>query len=174
MKRNWTLASLLTYLFLPFFLSALLPPLMSCQHMPVGTAKTRQEQEDDILEAVFRYQFEHCPYDFIGKQTTFYLTIADFRKGTPPFPFRFRDPNDAFMNRFQSQNPKVKKHSEITYADSSFCNLSAGNIKWLNNAEVEVMGEYFIGVNAGALFLYHLVRAGNRWIVTFDKMMGIS
>jgi hypothetical protein len=152
----------------------LLPFLLSCQHMPVGTPKTRQEQEEDILEAVFRYQFEHCPYGFVGQQTTFYLSIANFRKGIPPFPIRKRDPNDAFMNRFQSQNPQVKKHSVISYKDSNFINLSAGNIKWLNNAEVEVMGEYSGNPNEEALFLYHLVRAGNRWIVTIERMIGIS
>ncbi len=141
------------------------------------TTLPRSAQEDDIREAVFRYQFEH---NASGTQQTaqFYcLSLGEYSKDI--------DPDDGLMQRFQGHKPAVKKVSqcicspEVGVKDKEI-GQSGGlvfrvtSIRWISNTEVEVEGGYYEGGLSASGNVYQVVRKGNQWVVTDDKMRWIS
>ena len=70
----------------------------------VGAEPARQRQEDDIREAVFRWQFDH---NVSGQQKTakvYFLSVGE----------KYGDPSDEFIKRFANNKPPVRKRSECT------------------------------------------------------------
>ncbi len=141
------------------------------------TTLPRSAQEDDIREAVFRYQFEH---NASGAQQTaqFYcLSLGEYSKDI--------DPDDGLMQRFQGHKPTVKKVSQCVYGfevgvkdketgQSGGLVFRVTSIRWISDTKVEAEGRYYEGNMSSSGNVYQVVQKGGRWIVTEDQMQWIS
>jgi hypothetical protein len=135
--------------------------------------KYREREEPDILEATFRYQFEHNASGGVEKMAAaFYLS----RGGGKDLP-------DEFMNRFAGHTPPVKKRSEAQIASDRIEDKTTGRpglgfhcreIKWISDTEVDVTGGYYAAGDSSSSNLYHLKKIDGKWQVTDDKLMMIS
>lgn len=139
-------------------LAALLAALLvrSLRYKPVSLTA----EEEDIYEAVFRYQFEHSGDETLGD---FFLLIDD------------RNPSEAFLKRFAEHRPPVRKGSE--YRDDAGTQFTAA-IVGRRNSKVVVVARYFMSTcrGEGSSFLrpsrcfgedeYVLTRTSSGWIVT--------
>jgi len=61
---------------------------------------SRSAYEDDVLEAVFRYQFSHDLSGLQGRARAFFVSVYD------------GDPSNRLMDRFEGHEPPVKGVSE--------------------------------------------------------------
>ncbi|MBV10320.1 MAG: hypothetical protein CMN21_14010, partial [Rubinisphaera sp.] len=133
----------------------------------------RKNQEDDVREAVFRWQFEHNASGQQKKAKAYYLQIGE--KG---------DPSDAFMKRFAEHKSPVRKVSACT-ADSGKGVLDkktgerglifrVTSIEWKSDTEVDVKGGYYEGGLNASGNTYTVKKENGKWKVTNDKMHWIS
>jgi len=145
-----------------------------------ASIKPLTEQENDIREAVFRYQFAHnaSASEFVGKNDVFYFlgfgSLED--KNT-------KDPSDKFIRRFENNIPPVRKASQCEISQTE--DKEYGSIKdketkkkgllfliediyWVADKEVRVDGEYFHDGLASSGNTYRLKKKGNKWIVVED------
>jgi hypothetical protein len=140
----------------------------------VAADKARQDQEDDIREAVFRYQFDH---NASGQQKTakvYFLGVGE--KST--------NPSDDFMKRFANHKPPVRKASASHFVRGEGLldkktgerglAFRATNIQWISDTEVEVSGGYYEAELSSSDNTYTLKKEDGKWKVTKDKMNWIS
>jgi hypothetical protein len=124
------------------------------------------ELEEEILEAVFRYQLEHC-----------------YTKRSPGVYFLSRhdqDLSDSFMEKFKGHRPPVRKRSQMV---GDFMDKESGvqgiildveGIKWARRREIEVEGACVAGRLDGHGYLYRVVRERDRWVVHGSQGTWIS
>jgi hypothetical protein len=156
----------------------LLPFLLNCQLKPAGTPKTRQEQEDDIREAVFRYLLENAPPQPKQHEKMYYLAFSGES-------FQGKDPDSIFMRRFGRDTLQLKKVSqcttavalnEVTWAEDipPFTDkitrkegilLVVGTPYWINNEIVEVDVSYQESIVNSSNHIFFLEKKNTRWIV---------
>jgi hypothetical protein len=156
----------------------LLPFLLNCQHTPVRTPKTRQDQEDDIREAVFRYLLENAPPQPKQHEKMYYLAFSGES-------FQGKDPDSIFMRRFSRDTLQLKKVSqcttavalnEVTWAEDipPFTDkitgkegivLAVGAPSWINDDIVTVDGSYQESIFKGSYHIFFLEKKNTRWIV---------
>ncbi|HEV3218196.1 MAG TPA: hypothetical protein VGZ48_00385 [Candidatus Acidoferrales bacterium] len=126
----------------------------------------RAGQEDDVREAVFRYQFKNtglpAAYHFIA--------------------FDEKNPPDAFLKRFRDDDPPVRPISESHIEKKPIRTVvskkdgqggiifNLGHVKWISDVKAEVEGSYDCGDNCeGVSGTYHAVKQDGRWSVeSFD------
>ncbi len=136
--------------------------LVGCASTQV-TQPSREEQENDIREAVFRYILQEC-----RNQEVCYLSFSG--------DARFREDNDPskeFMQRFRGHKPLMKKVSQCASLKGTGIKspgkkeviLFVGAIKWISDIEVEAKGGSYLGSLSAIGFIYRVVREGNRWVV---------
>ncbi len=126
--------------------------------------KARLRWQDDIAEAVFRYQIEHFSPGV--ERSVYYLSNSNDS-----------DPSAWTMQEMQSDKLPVLRLSEIGMGDRSFsCHycpdgerefiLRVGRVRWLNDNEALVGGSlrHWVG-NVDKTFLFHVVRQRSRWVV---------
>jgi hypothetical protein len=108
-----------------------------------STSMSRPSDEDDIREAVFRFQFTS---NFAGAKpfvTLFFLSVEDGR-----------DPTDEFMARFRNPAHRVKKVSQSFMAsaldgvqdrktEKPGVILQVAKISWMSKDEVSVEGGHY-------------------------------
>ncbi|MEJ2444831.1 MAG: hypothetical protein P8Y42_15525 [Exilibacterium sp.] len=103
-----------------------------------------KNQEDDIRETVFRWQFEHNASGQQQKAKAYYLQIGEKD-----------DPSDVFIKRFDEHKPPVRKASACT-ADAingvrdkktgeKGLLFRATSIEWKSATEVKMKGGYYEG-----------------------------
>ncbi len=151
---------------------------LSCGRKAAGqsVAQLRRE-EDDIREAVFRYQFEHNASAQPQDAAAYFLSLDPHESG---FLFN-EDPTDDVMRRFEGHKPPCKKVSECSShrfegvrdreTGEEGLIFTVGNIRWINEDEVEVSGGYYAGSLSASGNIYSVVREGDRWIVKKDKRL---
>jgi hypothetical protein len=138
-------------------------------------------QEDNIREAVFRYQFEHNESGHKKKANVYCLSIE-----------KERDPSEAFIWRFNGHTPPVKKNSECALTNSlgtmkdpvgividkstrkSGIHFGIQRIEWKNSKEVEVRGGYFENSLSASINIYYVVPKYGGWLVKKSKLLSIS
>jgi hypothetical protein len=122
-------------------------------------AARRAAQEDNIREAIFRYEMK-------DREGIIFLNINN------------QDPSDSFMKRFSDVKLAVKKWSAIAPAEKPLQRwiydretgkpgvaLSVGKITWTSDHGVIVTGGYYCGsLCAGAGDFYVIFKDG-RWVV---------
>lgn len=134
--------------------------------------------DDDVLEAVFRYQFIHDSSDLQGRARVFFLSVYD------------RDPSNNLMDRFQGHQPPVKRVSDcevstkargsgaIHVVDRSTREpgliYRVERIMWTSHTEAQVTGGYYAGGRAASEHLYHVVRDREEWVVKKDTLQSRS
>jgi len=136
--------------------------LSGCIRGHIGAdAAVRAVQEDDIREAIFRYEMK----DHRSPNVVF-LSINN------------QEPSDAFMSRFSDVKLSVKKWSAIAPAKEPLQRwindretgkpgvaLSVGKITWTSDHGVVVAGGYYCGsLCAGGGDFYVTFKDG-RWVV---------
>ncbi len=146
-----------------------------CQNS-TATRISRSDAENDIREAVFRYQFQH---NHSGLQQQADVYCLSFGR-----PGAYRDPPDGFMKRFRDHIPPVKKVSQCEVSPhQGVTDKATGEkglifwittIRWVSDDEVEVEGGYYEAGTSASGNLYRVVRQHGRWIVKQDKLLWIS
>ena len=134
----------------------------------VPTSANSQEQnaelENDIREIVLRYMFEHEAQQQKAYSKVLFISVEK------------KDPDDKFIARFKDHIPPVKKGSEsVITGDIGGVSdkktgeggmlYSLGEIKWINENEVDVFGSYYVASLFGGGCRYRVVRDGDKWIL---------
>ncbi len=143
---------------------------------PLGFAadEARESQEDDVREAVFRWQFGHNASGQKTNAHAYFLAIGE--KGV--------DPTDAFMKRFAGHTPPVRKVSAASAsAGRMVFDKETGetglifrvmSIKWKSDTEVDVTGGYYESGFSAAVNTYTVRKEEGKWKVTRDKRDWLS
>jgi hypothetical protein len=128
--------------------------------------------EQDIREAVFRYQFNH---NSSGQQQNAKVYFLSLNQG--------RSPGNDLMIRFKGNKPPVRKVSEASVSARGVVDKKTGRrglvfriteIKWLGENDVEVEGGYFESGQSASTNVYKVKRESGRWVVKEDKVLEIS
>jgi hypothetical protein len=140
----------------------------------VAADKARQSQEDDIREAVFRWQFDHNVSGQQKKAKVYFLAVGE----------KYGDPSDEFIKRFADNKPPVRKRSECSAdAGKGVLDKKTGeqglifhvtSIKWISDTEVEAEGGYYEAGLSASGNIYTLKKEKGKWQVTKDKLVEIS
>jgi len=126
----------------------------------------RADQEDNIREAVFRYQFKS--FDLLVA----YHFISMYGK----------NPSAAMLQRFHGEQPpvlpvseseKLKKPMKLIQNRNDFKQgalFNQGQIKWISDTKADVDGGFECGdICDEATGVYHVSRQDNKWVVdSFD------
>ena len=138
---------------------------------PDSKRELTNAEQDEIREAVFRYQFEH---NASGQQQTAKVYFLSFGKD--------QEPSDEFIARFKDHKPPVKKRSqskgqfEVIDKETGERGLifSAVSIQVIDTNTVEVDGGYYEAGLSASGNVYTVKRNHGKWIVTKDQMLWIS
>jgi hypothetical protein len=146
------------------FLLAMLASTPAAQKTPApAPAATRAAQEEDIREALFRYQFSAEPLVF----EYHFISIEG------------KSPSKTFLERFNEDTPEVAPISDAEKTKKPIRMIvgkkdqkqgvifDQGAIKWISDTKVDIDGHSECGdtcdERAGT---YHLSKQGDRWVVT--------
>jgi hypothetical protein len=134
----------------------------------------RVSQENDIREAVFRYQFRHNSSIQGQKAGVYCLSVGE----------KNADPPDDFMKRFAAFKPAVQKASDCsTDPYRGVAEKRTGrrgvvfrvrSIKWVSETEVEVVGGYFEDGLSASGNTYAVIKTQGKWTVSKAKTNWIS
>ena len=164
MKKITTILIILTAIF------------AACKESSPVTVTT--DPNDDIREAVFRYQFEHNESGL--QQTANYYFIGLHNPGDSIF---YRDLSDSFLSRFSGNIPPVKKVSQCDESFNGVFDKDTGerglifrieSITFQSDEEVEVRGGYFEGGLSASGNIYTVKKVQGVWQVTKDELQWIS
>jgi len=131
---------------------------------------SKASQEDDIREAVVRYQIAN--WDL--RADVFFLGIQS-KDPTVQFLSRFADITKPVRKKsLSTEEKKVMKHvtEKRTYKFGVI--FDQETIKWDGESVAEVEGGYYCGSFCGAGGTYRVEQKSNRWIVTQFKVSIIS
>jgi hypothetical protein len=141
----------------------------------LAAATDRLSQEDDIREAVFRYQFEHNASGQQKSARAYYLAILVGNKDS--------DPPEQFIKRFAHHKPPVRKASACHWDSIKVVENRTGRpalifgvsrITWISDTEVTVDGGYEEGNVSSSGNTYTVTMRNGKWEVTHDQMNSIS
>jgi len=152
----------------------------------VGNAASRPAQEEDIREAVIRYQIgrwsrkdpKNKNVDADAKQNG-----ADRSNLTVCFiSINGRDPSDEFLKRFPDVPMAVKKFSRAkehflisdrkTHEEGII--LAISEIRWQSDSLVQVDGRFRTCSSCSWSQTYTVRLENGKWIVTSSKLTGMS
>ncbi|MFZ0952766.1 MAG: hypothetical protein WAN17_10905 [Candidatus Sulfotelmatobacter sp.] len=132
------------------------------------------DQEDDVREAVFRYQFDHNASGLQKSAHAYCLALGD----------NDDDPSGDFMKHFAHNKPPVRKASACHIASSSaLVDSRTGKsallfritkITRISDTEYRVNGGYYEGNVSSSGNNYTVRKDGEGWSVTEDGTMVIS
>jgi len=134
----------------------------------------RLSQEDDIREAVFRYQFEHNASAQQTNSKVYFLGVAG----------KSGDPSEELIKRLAGHKPPVRKASASHYVKGKGIldkktgeqglAFSINSIKWVSDSEVEADGGYYEAEKSSSANVYTLKKQNGKWHVTKNKLKWIS
>jgi hypothetical protein len=130
----------------------------------------REKQEEDIADAVFRYQFVHNASGRQQRASVYFLSL------------RHRNPSKEFMQRFAGNKPRVSTVSECTedqdvrdlHTDEPGILFSITEIRWITRNQVQVSGGYDEGYLSSSGDTYFVEKRSGKWTVVRDEMHWIS
>ncbi len=133
----------------------------------------RAGQLDDIREAVFRYQFDHCERQGVG---AYVLSVGADKEGVAQKRTgRQEDPDDELMRRFQGHQPPIVQASVWQQTPTRWGRVSAFHIMriaWINDHEVTVEGSCGIPSDQEREeFLYRVMQAAGAWVVQEHSLL---
>jgi hypothetical protein len=152
-------------------LSILILLLGACSQAPSGPSASpssippppRSEAEPDILEAAFRYQFEHNESAIRGNARRYCLTLIGGKK-----------PSADFLRRFEGHQPPVMAAGECDRASGKDLFFRAGIIEWENDATAIVQGGYYEGDLSSSGEELRVVWKDGAWVVQDRRLEVIS
>ena len=126
-----------------------------------GSQPKNEEQENlDICEAVFRYQFKHNTSGAQQNADAYFIMIFK------------QDPPDKFLTRFSGNLPPVRKGSDFTIGKGLV--FSIGSIDRVDENTAQVYGGFYEAGLSSSGNLYTVVRKNSKWVVARDEMQWIS
>jgi hypothetical protein len=151
---------------------------LGCAHPgpQVNAVETEQSTEElDVLESVFRYQFDH---NGSGRTKSdlhwiFLAVEAD------------RDPPHSLLSRFLGNLPPVEPVSQAEGGSREWgvarkgakgegIIFEATAIRRLDDDTFEVDGGYYHSNRSSSENRYRVERHGDRWVVVSDHLLGVS
>jgi len=155
-------------------LTALVAVLVVCGCSSNREVATWLGEEDQIREAVFRYQFEFN-VSGLGQAANAYFLSVEGNK----------DPSAQLLKRFDGHRPPVKPVSasmlepgtaQVLDRESGLPGLIFGiaEIRWLSEDEVEADGGYEEASESGTGNTYRVVKEAGRWEVVGCQMLWIK
>ncbi len=129
-----------------------------------SVAKTAAE--DDIREAVFRYQFDHDAPQQKPITKVHFISVESKQ-----------DPDNKFLRRFAGNEPVVKQASQSRFSDNGVDSVidkttgeagiifSVGKVNWINENEAEIKASYYVANLFAGGCNYKVVRQDEKWIV---------
>jgi hypothetical protein len=131
-------------------------------------------EEDQIREAVFRYQFEFNASGLGKAANAYYLSVEGDN-----------DPSPLLLDQFEGHLPRVKpvSASELEAGTAQVIDRESGlpglifwieEIRWLSDHEVQVEGGYEEASESGSVNIYLLEKTGDRWEVVGTQMLIIK
>jgi hypothetical protein len=143
----------------------------SCQRA-IPDEQSRSAVEDDVREAVFRYQFKHNASGAQQNVDYYFLDLGP------------EGPIPEFMARFEAHSPEVLPVSEATASPAKGVShkddgghgliFKVGEIQWIDKNTVDVEGGYYEAGLSASGNIYRVERKSGKWIVTKDTMHWIS
>jgi hypothetical protein len=122
--------------------------------------------ENDIREAVFRYQFDHDATQQKTYTKVYFISIENEK-----------DPDDEFLRRFAGNTPMVKKKSQAVGDNKGTGGVidheTRGSgiiyritqLKWVNENEVEVEADFHVAMLFAGGCKYRVRRENNQWLI---------
>jgi hypothetical protein len=149
--------------FIPFLLAVFAAAPAVQKNAPAPASSGRAAQEDDIREALFRYQFASVQLAF----EYHFIAIDD------------KSPSKAFLDRFEGDTPLVRPISEIERVKKPLRMIEnkrdqkpgiifyQGPVKWISDTKVDIDGRFECGDSCDEKSgTFHLSKQGDRWVVT--------
>lgn len=132
----------------------------SCAHSPApassaASSPTRAADEQDIAEAVFRYQFDHNASGIQNKAARYCLSLPGDRS-----------PGEAFIQRFAGNQPPVAAADECERVGGKNLYFRVQRYDWRKDNEVWVRGGYSEGRFSSSVEAFRVERRNSRWGVT--------
>jgi hypothetical protein len=122
----------------------------------------RATRDDDVREAVIRYQFK-----VINFVVAFHFIAVDDR-----------NPSDAFLHRFEDDNPPVRPVSDARVTRKPIravidrktskegAIFRVGGIRWISDVKADVAGGYECGDTCDEKSgVFHVSKQGEQWVV---------
>jgi hypothetical protein len=133
--------------------------------------------DDQVREAVFRYQFTHNASSQKDRAPVYFLALDDERD-------KPRDPSPALMARFAQHKPRVepRSHADVSF-DKGVIDRDTGerglvfrvtSISFVSADVAVVEGGYYEANLSSSGNTYRVERKDGVWVVTEDKMQWIS
>lgn len=118
--------------------------------------------EEDLLEALFRYLFEHNASSGTANRgaDSYFLSI------------RGNDPSPDFLSRFEQVKLPVRPGSQFEIGKGVMFRVD--EVKRIDGRRVEIEGGYYEARQSSSGNTYVLEKRGGCWRVTADRMHWIS
>ena len=147
---------------------AVLAATFGCTADPVPASSnsvpsTRAAAEDDIAEAVFRYQFDH--------------NASAVQKGAEKHCLSFpgeRMPSAEFLKRFEGDRTPVFAADRCERRSGKSLFFRIQRLDWHGDDEVWVRGGYWEGNLSSSIELYRVLKEKGKWVVKGARMEAIS
>lgn len=132
---------------------------------PAGasSASTASTAEDDIREAVFRYQFEHNASGLQKSAERYCLSVEGDRM-----------PSAGFLRRFSGHTPPVTSSDRCDRTTGRDLFFRIQDIQRQSENEAWVRGGYWEGNLSSSVELYIVSREGGTWVVKESRLEMIS
>lgn len=152
-----------------FYRTHLVSGLSNCEILPTEEELQKYRDENNIAEAVFRYQIQYQTLSI--KQATFFLCVGPDN-----------NPRDEIIEHLHASGYVVRKILDIgltgrpTYDNFDYYYseviLRVGDIHWKSDGEVIVGGSYRQWMNGNEqVFVYRLIREGSDWKVVQSELI---
>jgi hypothetical protein len=135
--------------------------LMGCASPLKQKIDSLTDEELDIYESVFRYQFQNNVSAQQQGAHAYYISI-----------YRY-DPPEGYLKRFSGHLPIVLRRSECKIHEDGVIHrqtkepgliFTVGDIRWISESEVEVEGGYFENGRSASGNTYFLRRENGKWV----------
>ena len=163
MRKITVLVAIIAFLTLLIGCSRQLRIEAETQHQlktQVPKPKYEQQENLDICETVFRYQFKHNASMVQQNAKAYFITILK------------QDPSDEFLALFSANTPPVRKGSDFTVGQGLV--FSIRSINRIDEHTVQVFAGYYEAELSSSESIYTVVRKKGRWVVAYDEMLWIS
>ena len=150
------------------FVLAALSAMIGCTADPLpaynNSALTdRTAAEDDIAEAVFRYQFEHNASAIQKKAEKYCLSLPGEAM-----------PSAELLKRFEGSKTPVLAANQCERKSGKSLFFRVQKFDWHNDREVWVRGGYWEGNLSSSIEMYRVVNDNGKWVVKGARVEAIS
>jgi predicted small lipoprotein YifL len=143
---------------------ALLFALTACASGgPPPSPEAQAVAENDVAEAVFRYQFQHNAATIRDTAERYCLALSDER-----------NPDPVFLHRFEAVRPQVVAAGQCARKAAKDLFFRVQKLDWQGDDEVWVRGGYSEGVLGAISESYRVRRKDGRWTVDGARREGNS